>query len=382
MIRKSDVQWWLLEAKNHPESAPAIIEKLTERLEELDAENERLRDEIIRLQTQGFRPSTETTPARDEVKALKRRVETLESLLDGQESTEAWLVLVSEKGHAARLPLPQAQQMARQGRPALEKRALLNLRRLLLARPHEEMLLLTDQGRGYKVPLHKLPMLKDASWPEAGVQRLTADERLTVATAVGESPRFWTVVTRRGYAQRFVRVAFERRMSQEEPLIASPLHNDAPVAIVNGDWGDLLLVTRWGRGMRFSHRAIEGQGVVALEMERDDEVVAALSLPAETEVLIVTAGGYAIRRDSARISAKTRPGGAGRTLIQAHDVLAAFPYDPDAQLLALTYSGKLTFISVADLPLQERASKGTILRDMSFDPALAVVLDRPAHGIE
>ncbi|MCK4315768.1 MAG: hypothetical protein KAX24_08355, partial [Anaerolineae bacterium] len=50
MIRKSDVQWWVLEAKKHPESAPAIIKELAKRLVELDTENEHLREKIIRLQ--------------------------------------------------------------------------------------------------------------------------------------------------------------------------------------------------------------------------------------------------------------------------------------------------------------------------------------------
>lgn len=44
MIRKGDVQWWVLEAKKHPQSVPTIIEELAKRLAELDAENERLRD--------------------------------------------------------------------------------------------------------------------------------------------------------------------------------------------------------------------------------------------------------------------------------------------------------------------------------------------------
>ena len=384
MIRKSDVQWWVLEAKKHTESAPAIIEELAKRLVELDAENERLRDEIIRLQR---RAPAATSDA--EVKALQRKVETLQSLLDGEKPVEASVVFLSERLQSARVPLSQARQMARQGRPALGKRALLGLRCLLLARPHDELLLLTSQGRGLKAQLSGVPTLSEGgNWPfdpsaelRAGLaqdkptaegQDLTAGERLTTAVAVGQPPRFWTVATRRGYVQRFVRVAFDRQLTQGHRPVRSPLRNDAPVAIVNGDRGDLLLVTRWGKGVRFAHRAIESQGSIALNLEPDDEVVAALALPADAETLIVAASGYAVRRDTARFAARARPGGAGRTLIQAHDVLAAFLYSPEAQLLYLTYSGKLVFVSTVDVPLQERAGKGTPLRDLSHDPAVAV----------
>lgn len=368
MIRKSDVQWWVLEAKKHPESAPAIIEELAKRLTELDTENERLRDDIVRLQRRA--PAAASSA---EVKALQSRVETLQSLLDGEKSAEVSVVFLSNRLQSARTPLSQAQQMAHQGRPALDKRALLGLRCLLLARPGDELLLLTSQGRGLQVPVSDIPLLADGGdWPPVQDHSLTAGERLTAAVVVAEPPRFWTVATRRGYVQRFVRVAFDRGLAQGDRLVRSSLRNDEPVAAVNGDRGDVLLITRWGKGVRFSHRAIEGQGSVALNLEPDDEVVAALALPTETEILVVTASGYAARRDTARLAARSRPGGAGRALIQAHDVLAAFPYSTQARLLYLTYSGKLVFVSVTDAPLQERTGKGTHLRDMSRDPAVAV----------
>ena len=370
MIRKSDVQWWVLEAKKHPESAPAIIEELARRLTELDAENERLRDEIVRLQ----RRTPAAAPSAD-VKALQRKVETLQNLLDGEKPTETCVVFLSDRLQSAQLPLSRAGQMAREGRPALDKRALLGLRCLLLARPHDELLLLTSQGRGLKAQLSDIPTLSEGDgWPTAEGEGLAAGERLTAAVAVGEPPRFWTVATRRGYVQRLVRVAFDRQLAQGDQLVKSPLRNDTPVAMVNGDRGDLLLVTRWGKGLRFSQRAIEGQGSLALDLDPDDEVVAALALPADDEILIVTATGYAARRDTARFEARSRPGGAGRSLIQAHDVLAAFPYSSRARLLYLTYSAKLALVSAADLSLQERASKGTLLRDLSRDPGVAALL--------
>ena len=161
MIRKSDVQWWVLEAKKHPESAPAIIKELAKRLVELDTENEHLREKIIRLQ----RRAPAALPS-DEVKALQRRVESLQSLLDSKESVEAYVVFLSDRLQSARVPLSQAREMARQGRPVLDKRALLGLRCLLLARPHDELLLLTSKGRGLKVQLSDICLLTDGGgWP-------------------------------------------------------------------------------------------------------------------------------------------------------------------------------------------------------------------------
>jgi DNA gyrase/topoisomerase IV subunit A len=369
MIRKSDVQWWVLEAKKHPESAPTIVEELAERLAELDAENERLRDEIIRLQRRA--------PAAAEgadVSALRRRVATLQRLLDGEASAEPAVVFLSDQLQSARVPLSQAQRLADEGRPALGGQALLGRGCLLvLARPQDELLLLTSQGRGLKRPLSDVPALAEGGgWPTGEGQELAAGERLTAAVAVARPPRFWTVVTRRGYVRQFLHIGFDQRLAQGTPLVESPLHNDAPVALVDGDRGDLLMLTRWGRGVRFPQRAIAGPGSVALELEPDDEVVAALPLPSDTQILVVTAAGYAARRDTSQIGARSRPGGTGKPLIQAFDVLGVCADEPQARLLYLTYSGRLAFVSTAKIPLYQRSSKGTRVRDLGRDPAVAV----------
>ena len=368
MIRKSDVQWWVLETKKHPEAAPAIIEELAKRLAELDVDNERLRDEIIRLEQR-----TPATADSAEVSTLRQQVATLQRLLDGKASAEPSAVFLSHRLQAARLPLSQAQRLADEGRPALDSRAMVGLRSLVLARPHDELLLLTSTGRGLKVRASDVAALAEGGhWPGAEGQELAADERLATAVTVTDPPRFWTVVTRRGYVRQFLRIDFDRRMARGDLLVESPLHNDEPVALVDGDQGDLLVLSRWGKGVRFSQRSIEGPGSLALELEPDDQVVAALPLPSDVKVLVVTASGDAARRDMQQFAARSRPGGAGKPLIQAYDVLGVFPCEPPGRLLYLTYSGKLAFVSTADIPLHQRSSKGTRVRDFGRDPAVAV----------
>jgi DNA gyrase/topoisomerase IV subunit A len=360
----------VLEAKKHPESAPEIIEALAERLAGLDTENERLRDEIILLQRR-----TPVTTDGDEVKALRRRVAMLQSLLDAEASAEPVMVLVSDRGELARLPLAQVGQLIREARPVLETQARLRLCSLQLARPQDELLLLTSQARGLRVSPSDVPLLmEEGEWPNAIGQSLSDGEWLSAAVTVTRPPRFWTAVTRRGYVQQLIRIGFDRDLAQGNQLLESPFRRDVPVALVNGDVGDLLVLTRWGKGIRFSQRVIAAEGSTALELEPDDEVVAALPLPSDAEVIIVTASGYAMRRDTSQISARSKPGGAGNSLIKAFDTLAVFPYEPEARLLYLTYSGKLVFVPASNIPLHHRVSKGTQMRDFGRDPAVAVAL--------
>ncbi|MBN1641815.1 MAG: hypothetical protein JXA09_11315 [Anaerolineae bacterium] len=371
MVRKGDVQWWVLEARKYPESAPLAIEFLAQRLAELDQENEKLRDEVLRLRQ---RASTESEGG--QVRALRRQIEKLEYLLKSQTATEPMCVLYSDGLRSARLPISEMQRLARTGQAPLDSRALLSLRALLVARPHDEVLLVTSEGRGAKQLAPDLPPLpENGRWPNEPSPWLREGERLAAAAIVSTPPRFWTIVTRKGYAQRFVRAAFEREMELGDPLLHSLLDRDEAVSIVDGDRGDLVVITRWGQANRFSHRAIDVQGSLALDLEDGDEVVDALSLPEDGEIVIVTASGRAIRRHTEQLPARQKPGDTlGKRLIGAQDVLALAPFDPEDRLLYLTCSGRFVLVPLEDLPPHDRLTKGVSLSDLSREPAAAVTI--------
>ena len=380
MIRESDIQWWVLEANKHPEAAPEIIRELAKRLVELDAENERLRGELLRLRDRASTPAADTR-----VETLQHQVDTLQGILQRTGSTDASLLLLSDRLQALRMPLLRAQEWAAQGKPVLNGRAMLSLCAGAWAGPGDELLVLTHQGRGFRRLLADVPLSGGAeSWPAAPDVGLEPGERPAALQTTGTPPRFWTVVTRRGHVQRLVRVACDQQMARGEPLLKSPIRNDAPVALVSGDREDIALITRWGRAVRFAQRTIETQGSLALDLEADDQVVAALALDgdsasAEVEMLIVTASGYVMRRLCTDLPARTRPGGAGKALIQAHDVLAAFEQAPAtarSELLFVTYSGSLIVAPTQPVPLHERLSKGALVHDLGRDPAVVVVLVR------
>jgi len=171
-----------------------------------------------------------------------------------------------------------------------------------------------------------------------------------------------------------LRVVLDKKVEKGERVLTSPFPNDEAVAIVDGDGEDLLLLTRWGRGVRFPNRSVESHGSLGLELDPDDEIAAALSLSSETQVLLATASGHIARYDANRIPSRTRPGGTGKPLLQARDALNVFPYTPASRLFYLTCSGSAVISAEVDPPLQQQSGPGTILHDLTDDPALAVIV--------
>jgi DNA gyrase/topoisomerase IV subunit A len=219
------------------------------------------------------------------------------------------------------------------------------------------------------------PLIENSRWPEATDNPLADGEQLAVAVSVDQAPRFWTIATRKGYVQRFVRAALEREMDAGDPLLQSLLERDEATAVVNGDRGDLLVLTRWGQTNRFAHRTIEVQGSIALDLEPGDEVVDAITLSNDREVLIVASNGRVMRRDTQQLPARAKPGDTmGKRMIQNQDTRAIFEYNPHDWLLFLTASGQLHMAATTDIPLLDRLGKGTQVCDLEHDPAIAIAI--------
>jgi DNA gyrase/topoisomerase IV subunit A len=368
MIRQSDILWWVQEVRKDSASAPKIVEALAERLVELDAQNESLRNELIRLRAS----VSETAPAAD-TDALQRRVETLQTLLDQQLSTETSVILISDRGQAIRMPLSQVRLRLRDEQPALHRAAVLSLRSFLLAHPQDEVLILTSQGRAARLLLPEIPFAQEGNWPDEPQIALEAGEHVAVAAALDETPRFWTVITRRGTVRQFLHARLQRLLEEESPVVRPAARGDEPVAIVSGDRGDLLLITRWGKAVRFPQRAIDMQGAQALDLDQDDAVVGGVPLADDVEVIVVTASGALLRRDTTGFSRQTKPGGAGKSFIQAFDVLGIYPSAARGRLLFLTYAGTFAAVAPSQAPVQTRLARGTQIIDLAGNPAIATL---------
>ena len=374
MIRKSDVQWWVLEAQRHPESAPGIIEELAQRLIELDTASEHLRDQVIRLQQRDGATAADS----DAVAQLRSQIAALQIRLERAGTAEPVLILLSDRLQAAAVPLSNLDDLARTGRPPAVAGRTIRVSFLVVAQPHDSIFALTSQGRA----LRMLPT--DAASPtdegfsfSAEHPGLTPDERVTTVLATPASPRFWTVVTRRGHTRQFIHTEFNRHIAQGAQLIESPHRRDRPTALVDSDSGDLFVLTRWGAVARFPQQTIGLQGSQAFDLDDDDAVVSALSLTAETDLLAVTASGMAIRRNTTQFPARPEPGGDPRSLVQAFDVLGAF--DASAGRVAfVTFSGRIAVASTGAVVPQHRTGKGVSICDLMRDPAVAAVALPPA----
>ncbi|MFC1918416.1 DNA gyrase subunit A [Chloroflexota bacterium] len=125
----------------------------------------------------------------------------------------------------------------------------------------------------------------------------------------------------------------------------------------------LLMATRRGEIKKTSldkFTAVRSSGLIAMDVEKEDDLVAARLATDKDDVMLVTQGGQSIRFvvSSLRASLRTSGGVCGIRLAPNDRVISMEIADPEAYLLVLTANGFGKLTPVDQYPRQRRAGSG------------------------
>lgn len=125
----------------------------------------------------------------------------------------------------------------------------------------------------------------------------------------------------------------------------------------------LLMATRYGEIKKTpvdSFAAVRSSGLIAMDLEAGDELVAACLATDQDDILLVTEKGQAIRFTVAELRAVSRTGGGvrGIRLSLGDQVVAMDVAQAEGYVLAVTTDGFGKLTPVADYPRQHRSGGG------------------------
>ncbi|MCD6554894.1 MAG: DNA gyrase subunit A [Anaerolineae bacterium] len=283
---------------------------------------------------------------------------------------EQVLISITQRGYIKRTPV-RAYRAGRgvTGMTTREEDAVLYL---FTAGTLDSVLFFTNAGKVYQEKVYQIP---DSNRQAKGVALATllamdSDERVTAALAVPdfEQAEYLTMVTRRG---RIKRTALSEFASvRPSGLIAINLDGDDELGWVQLTRGDLevIIVTERGRALRFSEDKVRPQGRVAAGVWAiklgDGDLVASMEVvDPEGELLIVTAQGWGKRTPLSEYPAKGRHTGGVITLPDKYlprtgPIAAARVVRPDDEVMLISAEGAALRLPVKSFPLMGRATRG------------------------
>ncbi|MBA2681299.1 MAG: DNA gyrase subunit A [Ktedonobacteraceae bacterium] len=295
-----------------------------------------------------------------------------EDLIPNEEA----VVTLTEKGYIKRLPSNtyRAQRRGGRGVTGMATREDDTVRQLLVTHTHDSLLFFTDRGRVFQLRTYELPDVSRTAKGEHLINMISIEQRERVTAIVsvpkGAGGDVMIVATKKGEVKKTPLSEFE--VVRRQGLIAMNLEEDDELIgaklASNGD--DVLLITAQGQAIRFGVDDLRlasrtSGGVRGIRLDKDDTVVSLnLALP-NCSLLIVTVYGYGKRTLIEDYPRHNRGGGGvitAKVTEKTGPVASArMISELDSDLMVITAGGVVIRTDVTRIKTSGRATQGVTL---------------------
>jgi len=292
---------------------------------------------------------------------------------------EEVVVTLTEKGYIKRLPSStyRAQHRGGRGVTGMQTREDDTVRHLLIAHCHDGLLFFTDRGRVFQLRVYELA---DASRTAKGehIINLIAIEQRERVTAVVHVPKevshdYMIVGTKKGEIKKTTMDEFE--VVRRQGLIAMNLEEDDELigAKLAHAGDDVLMVTAQGKAIRFTVAELRSAsrmsgGVRGIRLGEGDKVVSLNLAPHDSELLVVTEFGYGKRTPIDDYPTHSRGGGG---VITSHVTEKTGPVaaariitEKDSDLMIISAGGMVIRTDVSKIRTMGRSTQGVQLMNL------------------
>ena len=294
------------------------------------------------------------------------------------------VVTLSNSGYAKTQPITdyQAQRRGGRGRSASAVKDEDFIEHLMVASTHDTILCFTNKGKVYWLRVFEIPVASRAARgrPLVNILPLGADERITAMLPVREyrDDQFIFMATANGTVKKTPLMEFARRRSSG--LIAIELDEDNTLvgaSITQGD-SDVMLFTSGGKAIRFNESDVRAMGRTARGVRgvklRQEQTLIALIIPQpDAELLIASENGYGKRSNLEDYSVIGR-GGQGVICMKVSErngpVVGVIQIYSGDEVILISDQGTLVRIRGEEVSTQGRNTQGVRLINLASDESL------------
>jgi DNA gyrase subunit A len=297
-------------------------------------------------------------------------------------ANEEVVVTLTEKGYIKRLPSNtyRAQRRGGRGITGMATREDDAVRQLMVAHSHDSLLFFTDRGRVFQLRVFELPDTSRTAKGEHIINLINIEQRERVTAVVtvpkGVSRDFMLVATKKGEVKKTVMSEFE--VVRRNGLIAMNLEDDDELvsARLARAEDDVLMVSAKGQAIRFTVAELRSAsrtsgGVRGIRLSADDTLVS-LNLIAQGgtgELLVVTENGYGKRTPVDEYPRHNR-GGSGvltaRLSEKTGQIAAArLLTEHDSDLMIVSAAGVVIRMDISVIRVLGRTTQGTLVQNLA-----------------
>jgi len=287
------------------------------------------------------------------------------------------VITLTHQGYIKRLALTTYKSQRRGGRgvAGMGTKEEDFVESLFITTLHQHMLFFSTTGKVYALKVHEIPEAGRQAKGTALINllELAGNEKIAAVIPVRsfEGGGYLLFATKNGIAKRTELADYSN--IRRSGLIAYGLAEDDELIGVRLTSGkeDILLVTRFGQGIRFEESDVRpmgrtARGVKAMTLAPGDAVVSLDIASSGTHLLCVTNRGYG-KRTPIRLFRRQNRGGMGTRAMsltpRVGEIVGVRMVTEQDEVMLITTAGILIRIAVKEIPSQGRSTQGvTVMR--------------------
>lgn len=304
---------------------------------------------------------------------------------------EDCVLTLTQFGYVKRLSIDTYKTQKRGGRgvAGMTRREEDVATEMFIINSHDYVLFFTDKGRVYRLKCYEIPegSRQSKGMNIANLLPIDADEHVTSMIKVHEfdENKYLIMVTRKGIVKRIELNAYNT--ARKGGLIALELNEGDELAWVRMTDGEseVIVATKKGMAIRFKETNVrpmgrQARGVKAITLREDDEVIGMSTVREDAYVLTVSETGYGRLSKLSDYRIQSR-GGKGLTNYHVEkygDVAAIKVVDMDDDIIIISSDGVIIRIQASSIRVCSRPSKGVTVMKVS-EGSKVVTLARAPH---
>lgn len=304
---------------------------------------------------------------------------------------EDCVLTLTQFGYVKRLSIDTYKPQKRGGRgvAGMTRREEDVATEMFIINSHDYVLFFTDKGRVYRLKCYEIPegSRQSKGMNIANLLPIDADEHVTSMIKVHEfdENKYLIMVTRKGIVKRIELNAYNT--ARKGGLIALELNEGDELAWVRMTDGEseVIVATKKGMAIRFKETDVrpmgrQARGVKAITLREDDEVIGMSTVREDAYVLTVSETGYGRLSKLSDYRIQSR-GGKGLTNYHVEkygDVAAIKVVDMADDIIIISSDGVIIRIQASSIRVCSRPSKGVTVMKVS-EGSKVVTLARAPH---
>jgi DNA gyrase subunit A len=261
---------------------------------------------------------------------------------------------------------------------------------------HHWLLFFTNKGRVYRAKAYEVQEAgRDAKGQHvANLLALQPDEQIAQVLDIKDYTQapYLILATRSGLVKKTTLDSYDTARSGG--IIAIKLRDGDELisAMLSSESDDLLMVSRKGMSIRFSASdeslrpmGRDTSGNIGMHFKGDDQLLSASVISDAGFVFITTEGGYAKRTDVTQYRTQNR-GGLGIKVAKIDekrgDLVGALIVSEDDEVLVVLASGKVMRSSVAEVPARGRDTMGVVFARFESEDSIIGLARNTERNLE